>query len=307
MEWVATDEFNSFGPWVDEVAGVAGVPKLYSDYPIDFAHTRLVLKIPRDIPRRDANPTMNLYDALVIVDEVKTVLLSRNGEAYVTRSMRHDSLVAISDSVLLLDGRLVLHGSDGESLLIAYNGSSQKVITRLVVLLRALVVSPAHESTGRLAPTDAPDSGDTDFMAGARDYALVGAWQKLKRDEPAIQFAGAHASVRLASRSGGVAKILFKVRPRLLHGVIVAVLGTEKHILHRRDAVEFGSVEDISSAHTVILRPMEAEVSAHPVYEGVRVVHLSQGRASLEFLVPRSARTEAALINPVLLPGQWTM
>ena len=70
-------EFDAFGPWVDQVRNASEVPGLYRDYPVDFATSRLVLKVPRNISRRDALPTMDLYDHLLIAGPEALVVLSR--------------------------------------------------------------------------------------------------------------------------------------------------------------------------------------------------------------------------------------
>jgi hypothetical protein len=52
----STPEYDAFGPWVDPVRTAEEVPPLYRDHPVDLAGSRLVLKVPRDIARRDATP-----------------------------------------------------------------------------------------------------------------------------------------------------------------------------------------------------------------------------------------------------------
>lgn len=45
------------------------IPPLYRGHGFDLARARLVLKLPRNVARRDATPSMDLYDHLVIVDD----------------------------------------------------------------------------------------------------------------------------------------------------------------------------------------------------------------------------------------------
>ena len=72
-----TTEYARFGPWVDEVTTPDDVPRLYRDHPIDLTSTRLVLKVPRNIARRDAHPGMDLYDHLLVLDDARLTVLSR--------------------------------------------------------------------------------------------------------------------------------------------------------------------------------------------------------------------------------------
>lgn len=62
MSTTRVSEYDRFGPWIDEVLDLEDVPRLFRSHPVDFDAARLVLKVPRDIARRDANAAMNLYD-----------------------------------------------------------------------------------------------------------------------------------------------------------------------------------------------------------------------------------------------------
>lgn len=75
----STPEYDAFGPWVDPVRSAEEVPPLYRDHPVDLAASRLVLKVPRDIARRDATPDMDLYDHLLVLEADALTVLSRRG------------------------------------------------------------------------------------------------------------------------------------------------------------------------------------------------------------------------------------
>lgn len=292
MATTQTAEYAAFGPWVDDVSDADGVPRLYRDFPLDFAKTELVLKVPRNIPRRDARPDMDLYDALLIVDAAATTVLSRAGGTYTTRSVPHTSLVAVVDSVLLLDGRLTLHVHDGEPVELAYNGSSQGVMSRLVTVLRRL--APADRG-GSSAPIPLP-TGDLAALDGERDYALAGAWRELARREPAVALAGAHGSTPLTPGNGLVARIVNRLRPRMVTAAIVATSPDGIHVLHRRKAVDSGKATDLSLVHTFLFRRPTARIEHrdHPDLAGMRIVGIADGDAALQFVVPRDSATVAA-------------
>jgi len=90
---VSTAEFDAFGPWIDEVRTASAVPRLYRDYPLDLDAARLVLKVPRNIARRDALPTMDLYDHLLVVGPHDLTVLSARtaGTARLTLAMTGSS------------------------------------------------------------------------------------------------------------------------------------------------------------------------------------------------------------------------
>ena len=65
MGTTRVSEYDAFGPWIDEVFAPEDVPRLFRNHALDFDAARLVLKVPRDIVRRDATPDMDLYDYLL--------------------------------------------------------------------------------------------------------------------------------------------------------------------------------------------------------------------------------------------------
>ncbi len=74
------DELERLEPWVDQVRTREEVPPLFRDHAFDLDAARLVLKVPRNIARRDAHAGMDLYDHLVVLEERRLVVLSRQFE-----------------------------------------------------------------------------------------------------------------------------------------------------------------------------------------------------------------------------------
>src|SRR5512143_3413558 len=113
-----TSEYDRFGPWIDEVTIPEDVPPLYRDFPLDFQRARLVLKVPRNISRRNATPDMDLYDALLVLDEVGLTVLSRRLESdarrasfvrgYDVTTVPYSQVVGVLDTVELLQGILTI-------------------------------------------------------------------------------------------------------------------------------------------------------------------------------------------------------
>lgn len=297
MSTAETAEFTAFGPWVDDVTDAAGVPRLYRDFPLDFAKAELVLKVPRNIARRDAHPGMDLYDALLIVDAEATTVLSRQDDTYTTRTVPHAALVAIVDSVLLLDGRLVLHVDEGEPLEITYNGSSQGVMSRLATVLRRL--SPTERDGSSVLASAGHPTGEIGALDGERDYALLGAWRELAGREPAVTLAGAHGSRLLPPAGGLVARLVDRLRPSMLTAAVVGTSPDGCHVLHRRRHVDTGKTTDLSLVHTFLFPRPTARIEhrAHPRFADLRIIEIVDGDARIEFVVPDGSTTEATLIR----------
>ncbi|MFB2554094.1 hypothetical protein [Herbiconiux liangxiaofengii] len=295
MELTAAEEYDAFGPWVDEVTDAGQVPRLFRSHSFDLSATSIVLKIPRDIVRRDANPSMHLYDALVIVDARQTTVLERQGATFSTLSVAHDSLVAITNSSDLLDGRFELVVDDGAAVSLRYNGSSQPTLERLMRVLRELS-RPA--GVARAAAHPFPVAGSTRALdRDAQDYGLLSEWDAVLAREPGLapgfdRVVG-YRSRAVAPIAGGLTRALHRVRPMRLQGAIVGETPAEVHLVHRRAWLHRSSKEDISIAHTVILRGSGAayEITAHPAYEGVDVVRVLAGRGAVELAMPADAST----------------
>ena len=294
-DFVSTAEYDAFGPWIDEVASAEDVPRMYRGYPIDFGATRTVLKFPRDIPRREATPQMHLYDHLLIVTDERLTILSRAGDRFTEVSVPHDRVAAITDWVNLLDARLVVHTLDGDVVSVAYNGSSNDAVVRLVDQLRELAVRRAPRRW--VLPAALPPLGLDDL--GKKDALMVTTFRELVRREPGVRLLAAHGRTAVKSRSGVVAKLLDLVVPATLHACVVGASDTELNIVSRREWIVRGGAPVVSRARTVIALDVisAATVAAHPRFVGVSVVTLEAGRARIEVLVPDDSPARSVLLS----------
>ena len=289
-------EYDAFGPWIDEVSSPDDVPRLYRDYPIDFAATRTVLKFPRDIARRDATPAMDLFDHLLVVTDLRLTVLSRVGDGYTEISVPHTQIAAITDWVNLLDARLVIRTLAGDTVSVAYNGSSNDTVTTLMTLLRDLGgrVVPARRQT-RL--DGLPPLGLDDL--GKKDALIVTSFRELVRREPDVRLVAAHGRTAVRSRSGGIARLLDLVVLPTLHGCAIGIGDTELHIIGRREWIVRGGAPVVSRARTAIPFDAITAVTAaeHPRYLGVTVVTVAIGSARVEVPVPEDSLARKALLS----------
>ena len=294
-DFVSTAEYDAFGPWIDEVASVDDVPRMYRDYPIDFGAARTVLKFPRDIPRREATPAMDLYDHLLIVTDERLTILSRTGGTFTEVSVPHDRVAAITDTVNLLDARLVIQTLDGDVVSVGYNGSSNDTVVGLVDLLRRLadrrVPRREHPAPAAIAPLGLDD-------LGKKDALIVTTFRELARREPDVRLVAAHGRSIVKSRSGAIARLLDIVAPATLHACAVGLGETELQIISRREWIVRGGAPVVSRSRTVIALDVlsAATVADHPRYLGVSVVTLSAGAARVEIPVPADSPARRVLL-----------
>jgi hypothetical protein len=294
---VRTAEYDAFGPWIDEVRTEDEIPRLYRDRAWNLGSYRLVLKVPRNISRRDATPDMDLYDHVLAVGPELLTVLSRHGAAYDETTIAYDEIAAIEDRVDLLDGRLALRMLDGSTVAVGYSGSSHLVVSRLVALLRELssTAVPADHVAGRSPYGPAPALGLRDL--GDHDVDLVTSYLGALGAEPGLEVLAAHGRSVLTSRGGLVTRLLHRAFPMTLQGTIVCGDDRELQVFARGDWLVRGALPVHSIARTIIpLRWIDqVTVLTYDAYEGVSVVQVRAGATVLDLPMPAGSLAEQVL------------
>ncbi len=292
-----TEEFDAFGPWVLPVSTADEVPRLFRPHAGDPQAAEVVLKVPRAIARRDANPAMDLYDHLLLVRDGAVVLLTRApGErgGVRRRSLAADELLAIEESVNLLDGRLLLVAKEGPSLRVSFNGASRDTVRSFVDVVRGLWTQGSV--------TSEPQPEQHPIPLGLRDLgpevALVNEYRALVAAEPAMRLLGAHprqvVEPAATGSLAGMTRVAHWFLPMSLQGAIVCTDGREVMVLHRRPWWVRGQrpVHSVARTALPIARAGGLDVVNHSGYLGVRLVRIG---GVLELPVPAGSPGEAAL------------
>lgn len=300
---VSTPEFDAFGPWVDPVRAPEDVPPLYRDHPVDLAASRLVLKVPRDILRRDATPDMDLYDHLLVLGPERLTVLSRRpggARGYDVREVTYDRVAVVRTSVELLDGRLTVLSLDGPAVEVRFSGSSADVVAGFVDLLR--VLAWPVPTSGDPAPRDPtlrhPGLGRLDRRAlGEQEIGLVAAYREVADHEPGLRALAAHPRQVVRPGAGGVSGLLHLLRPMTVHAAVVASDGREVQVFGRRAWLARGRTPVHSEQRLVLPldRLTAASAAPHPVYPDVTVVTLRAGEATVELPVPAGSAAVTVL------------
>ncbi|WP_305790232.1 hypothetical protein [Symbioplanes lichenis] len=282
-----TAEFDAFGPYIYEVRTVADLPRLYRDAGIDPAAHRLVLKVPRTIERRHADPDMHLYDFLLAVDDTAVTVLRRRDDWYDRAYLPGTQIVAIEDSVALLDGRLILRAASGAATEVTYNAVDPAPMRRMIRLIRELY----------LPPRTTPPAPREPVTLGREDVALVTAYELLLDAEPGLRLLGATGREVVGSAFGRQVRGLPLLRPVTLHAAISLADDRELHLLHRRERLTRGGTKVHSIARTVLPRAGITGVRTRPhdAYPAVTIVTLSSEDAALDVPLRAGPATEALL------------
>ena len=295
-----TAEYDAFGPWVYQVRAPEEVPRLFRDGPIDLERSELVVKVPRNIARRDATPQMDLYDHLLAAGAEQLTVLSRQPSGYTTVTVPYRSIAAIESGTDLLDGRLAIHPTTGEPpTTVGYNGSSQEMVDRLVAVIRSHYLSGS--AGGLQLPSDARD-GDVELENFDADLALVSEYGAVLRAEPAAAFLAAHERRTVTPRDsrgvvGAFSRLVHFAWPMTLQAAILCADDRELTVIHRRSWWVRGHVPVHSVSRTTIPLERIDRLTLHPheTYAGVVVATFRLGRTTLELPLPETSDAASAL------------
>lgn len=317
--FMGVSEYDRFGPWIDEVTQLEDVPRLYRNYPIDFGVERLVLKVPRNITRRNATPEMDLYNHLIMLGKGRLTVLNRrrdrplreqslatssgSGRGYDAFVIPFADVVAIRNSLNLLDGRLAVSTSEGTPVKVAYNGAAADAVIKMVGALReAVCVKPPSPvglallaAGGPLArPAVEPGRGPVDTF-------LASAFLEAHGANPRLSAWAAHGRRRLtpevAGVQGAVQRLRHALSPMTLHGALFAADEHAMEVFGRHSWLQRGRAAIYSTAQLVIPfgAPDYLDLSPHALYPDVTVATIGAGKWRQELPVPRNSVAEQLL------------
>lgn len=296
-------EYDAFGPWILPVRDPHEVPRLFRDHPVDLASARMVVKVPRSIARRDADPGMDLYDHLVAAGPERLTVLSRHGTGYTDTTVGYDQIAALTDSVDLLDGRFTVHTLAQGAVSFGYNASSRDTVNGLLASIREPALEAARRAAGPGGPVSVLTAGAARPVPALRelgdaDVDLVTFYLNVQAHEPDLVLHAAHGRRSVQPvRTGTATELLHRLRPMVLHGGLVCSGGGELQILGRRYWLMRGRAPVHSLARTVIplARLGQVTVAEHPRYRDVGIVTLRAGAATFDVPLPEGSAAEHVL------------
>ena len=235
-----TKEFDAFGPWIYEIREKQDFPPLFQSYHRITTDAQMVFKIPRHIERRNANPDMHLYDAVVAIFETYILLLSRNDSDVVETNINIPEIKALRLTQCLLSGSLILY-TEKQIYAINYNTVSQNIIKKATDLIRNLQSLPTHET--RLAPMD--------YSIKTIEYLYVNLINNLKKADENIKLIAYQPNMKISKKKG--IKALFQKRPNLQCS---AFLHNKKELIIISRTTDFNTYEKVSYAYSYIYLPI---------------------------------------------------
>ena len=114
-------EYDAFGPWIYEIKAECDAPKRFRAACLRHLGARFLLKLPRNVDRRDVRPGMDLYVAVLAVHDHGVSLMRLDDESVVTQDLPWSEVAALESYKHLLDSRWTLLLRDGGDFGIGYS------------------------------------------------------------------------------------------------------------------------------------------------------------------------------------------
>jgi hypothetical protein len=184
MKTIEISEYDAFGPWIYIIKNRNSIPPLFRNYEEQLSGSLMSFKVPRDMERRDANPRMNLYDAVVAIFTDKILFLERINQ-YGTDTVQKSSIpMSEIDSIkrwtCLLKGTLTICIAD-KPVVIPYNTVSDNLIREAVNLIRSML---PQKSAGKSELKQIPAiTHSLDFM----EHGFVSICDRTLREIPDLR------------------------------------------------------------------------------------------------------------------------
>lgn len=273
-----TAEYDAFGPWIYEIRSKDEIPRLFRSHPIDLSAALMTVKVPRDIERRNANPSMDLYDLLISLGPEKVTTLTRRGREYDVRDFAYREIQGITEFVDLLDARITFHTESGP-VVARYNASSTDIMSHLVELVRKRYTAggrgrPATKT--RRQGSSAPDVED----------ALRAYYRRLSHEEGGARSLGVQKRHGVEPVAGSaMARVKARAWPTTLQSTIFSLGERELQVVHRGRSFVTGYKPVQSLARTLL--PLErisaVEVRPNASYADVSALVVRVGTVEHAF------------------------
>lgn len=291
-----TAEYDAFGPWIYEVRRPDEVPRLFRSHPLDLDHALLTVKVPREIERRVANPSMDLYDNLLSLGPESITVLSRRGREFDARTVRYGQIQGITEFVDLLDARVTLHDDDSP-VVVRYNASSTDVMSQLVDLVRQKYAGGTREQDRRqprIGPLPDVEKALQVYVRRIAAEEDLGRTVAVQKRHPVEQVG---ASV--------VGRAMARAWPTTLQDVVFTIGARELQVFHRGRAFSTGYRPVQSLARTLL--PLErvrgVEVRTGTLHNDISrlVIHVGKVGHEFELDTPVANKAAAELAQAVRL------
>lgn len=166
-------EYDAFGPWIYEIDEEHEIPGIFRGRYNEDEASLLLFKVPRNIERRKAGPSMDLYDYLIGARDEYLHILKRNGKRVTEIKVGYGGIFAVKDMHALLKGELILFTDKGQVKL-TYNTVSEEIIAKLINIIEDKISGARWLAMEGMPVECEPD------RAGSVDILFYNLFHKLK-------------------------------------------------------------------------------------------------------------------------------
>jgi hypothetical protein len=130
-------EYDAFGPWIYNVKAERDTPERFRAACEGHRSARFLLKVPREIERRDAHPGMDLYIAMLAVHDHGASFMRLTGDGVTVQDLVWDEVAALQSHTNLLYARWTLMLRDGGAFGLDYNAVSSDLMDKVTDFVRS--------------------------------------------------------------------------------------------------------------------------------------------------------------------------
>lgn len=147
-------EIDAFGPWIYEISRKYPIPPLFRPYVTEeMKRAHMLIKVPRNIDRKQAKKEKNLYNYVMGVCQKELRILERIDDQVQEHSILYSDILGIQITHDLLLGEVLLFTAV-KTFQITYNTTSSDVMNRFIKLVREKSFSTAFPGLAEKMKTE---------------------------------------------------------------------------------------------------------------------------------------------------------
>ncbi len=270
-------EYDAFGPWILEINDVYTMPRLFAPYYKKSQKPIMIFKIPRDIERRNANPSMDLYDYVVALFDTYLYFLQRNGSDVLEYTIAYSDIQAVRYSYDILLGKIHFF-IPGKTITIRYNTVSDNIVEKMAAIL-AEKVSAKENAAYRMDALP--------YSFNTVEFLYANLINNIRRLEPSAKLAAYQpvATFKRKIRGLGFLKI-----PTRLQSMAFIVKPAEMIVIGRLKPLRF--IKNSQLSYSFLRLPYHAieDIGLHDEtdHENLNVLRIATADHEFSFLYEKS-------------------
>ena len=269
-------EYHSFGPWIFEIGFDYPMPPIFVPYYKEQENCLLLIKVPRNIERKDARPGMDLYDYVIGMYGTYGYILRRKDKEIEEIKFSYDQVVSIENYRDLLLGLLTIH-LPNDDIIIRYNTVSEDIILKLVKIIRDRYAQKKYDKIPIKNKIEALEISE-------RFYENI--INKMNSDGDSFDIMAFQPAVKASNgRNNLFQKLLRHMRPKLLLSTVHLCSSRELLVIDKGRPIRYLKETAYSYRFTFISleKIYNIKFERCEKYDEIKIVYISTGRSSYKF------------------------